>query len=99
MNREFLNADGELDFAKFDQMNGVIKRFLVTLPTQRINNQTASCLVPDSKVKQLFKSMKGNANGMCGGGNMPLGIMILLQMKLLKLGLLFWSRESILWHC
>ena len=47
--------------------------FLATLPTQRNNiNQTAPCLVPDLKVKELFRSMKGNANGMCGGGTIPL---------------------------
>jgi hypothetical protein len=47
-------------------MNENIKRFLVTLPTERKSlNQTAPCLLPDSKVKQLFKGMKGNADGMC----------------------------------
>jgi hypothetical protein len=67
LNREYLNDNGELDFtAKFNDTNEVVKRFLVTLPTERINlNQNAHCLVANVKVQQMFHNIKGNANGMC----------------------------------
>jgi hypothetical protein len=78
LNREYLNADGVLNFDdKFDQMNEIIKRFMGSLHPERINlNQNAHCLLPDSKVKELLKSIKGNANGMCGGRNHPLQLSV-----------------------